>query len=106
MTSNNIRSQSGQARRGISLLLSVLIVLSTVSFLFGPLSVQAEYTVEEKGHTVVKDFRTIDIDASVKDIVEYRMEDMLGIDQQTSKGSIVWYGSQHRLLIEGVSAGA
>ena len=67
-------------RHVISLLMACLITLSAASVLFGNLPVQAEHTVEEDGHKVVKDFKIIDIDASDKDIIEYRMEDMVGID--------------------------
>ena len=90
-------------RHIISLLMACLIALSAASVLFGNLPVQAEHTVEEQGRRIVKEFRTIEIDATDTDEIEYRMEDMLGIDQDTSKGSIVWNGDSRRLVIKGVS---
>ena len=83
--------------------MACLITLSAALVLFGNLPVQAEHTVEEQGRRIVKEFRTIEIDATDTDEIEYRMEDMLGIDQDTSKGSIVWNGDSRRLVIKGVS---
>ena len=63
-------------------------------------NVNAQYEEISYGVTVVKDFYNMEIDITDERTIYYMTKDMLGIDQDTSSGRVVWNGEEKTLYLE------